>query len=319
MRIYSSGIPQVLKPLSSGNSLGWPEALRMFEIRCRGLNVTDRTWGTYLFHLTRFITWVNLSPQRIQSDTPSQYIEHQAKAGWSAHTLHGAARAIKTFLQHLHSEGITPKVTVSMPILPKRFPVAFTEDSIRTLLSHIDGKTDFGARDTALFLFYADTGARLEEAVGLKLGELDLRLNQALLHGKGRKDRMVGFGSSVSRALNAWLIRRPQVPCEWVFLNRYGGKLSGVQAQHRLKKFTKAAGIARKRLSIHAFRHYYALTALRNGADPKSVQRQLGHDDLTMTMHYVNLMSNESSSVCQQASPVDRAGLYGVGRAVLKR
>lgn len=311
--------PDVLG-LSKTNSLDWNYCKRAFEIRCRGINVTERTWGQYEFNLSRFIAWVPSTPHEIDPGCVGEYLEGKKAGGWSDHTLHGAARAIKTFLAYLYGEGIVKvKPSFRMPILPEKIPVAFTDEKIRLLLSRIDPKTDFGCRDTALYLFFADTGARLEEVCNLRLTELDLRINTALLHGKGRKDRIVGFGTATSKTLQCWLLCRPELSHDNVFCNRYGAPFRGNTVEQQLKKLTVKAGIAQLRLNAHAFRHYCAISMLRNGADPKSVQRQLGHDDLSMTMKYVNLLEAESVKVTQKASPVDHSQLYGSGKAFLRR
>jgi integrase/recombinase XerC len=152
----------------------------------------------------------------------------------------------------------------------------------------------------------------------LRLSEMDIPSHRALLHGKGRKDRYVGFGHATSRALSAWILRRPAVNNDYVFINRYGGKLVDCTVSQRLKRLTRRAGIARPRLGIHALRHFFALAALRNGADPRTVQEQLGHSDLTMTMNYVSLLAGESVEVARRASPVDHAGLGSGGKSLLR-
>lgn len=305
---------------SKTNSLGWEYCLRAFEIRCRGINITDRTWGTYYFNLSRFILWAPSKPHEFDPGSVGEYLEGKKAGGWSDHTLHGAARAIKTFLTYLHGQGLVKTAPAfRMPILPRKIPVAFTDEKIKALLACLDPRTDFGCRDTALYLFFADTGARLEEVCNLTLSDLDIRLGTALLHGKGRKDRIVGYGIATAKALNAWIIRRPVLEHGFTFCNRYGVKFRGNTIEQQLKKHTLKAGLSQLRLNAHAFRHYCAISMLRNGADPKSVQRQLGHDSLDMTMKYVNLLEAESVTVTQKASPVDHAHLAGFGSSVLRR
>lgn len=305
--------------LDKTNSVKWNYCLKIFEVRCRGINVSERTWGTYHFHLSRFVAWMTVDPVDANAGHVGAYIKAMADHGWADYTLHGAARAIKTFLTYLHSEQeVNERPVFSMPILPDKIPVAFTDEKMRVLLNALSKKGDFGVRDTALYLFFADTGARLLEVCNLRIAELDLRLGSALLHGKGRKDRIVGFGSSTTKAMAAWLARRPALEHDYVFCNRYGARFTGNTIEQRLKKLTGKAGIKALRLNVHAFRHYCAISMLRNGADPKSVQRQLGHDDLSMTMKYVNLLEAESVTVTQKASPIDHSGLGG-GRAVLVR
>ena len=320
LEIYTQFNRVTVLGASKTNSLGWDYCLKAFENRCRGINVTDRTWGTYLFNLSRFIAWIPYKPQEIAPGCVGEYIGWQRSNGWADYTLHGSARAIKTFLTFLKAEGLIDTLpALPIPILPQKIPVAFTDEKIKKLLACLDPKTDFGVRDKALYLFFADTGARLEEVCNLRLTELDLRLGTALLHGKGRKDRIVGFGLATGKALGAWILRRPDLEHGFVFCNRYGTKFRGNTIEQQLKKSTVKAGINALRLNCHAFRHYCAISMLRNGADPKSVQRQLGHDDLSMTMKYVNLLESESVAVTQRASPVDRAGLAGYGAAMLKR
>jgi integrase/recombinase XerD len=95
---------------------------------------------------------------------------------------------------------------------------------------------------------------------------------------------------------------------DWLWINRYGVPLKGYSFTLRLKQYTKAAGIAAKRLSPHALRHFFALTFLKNGGDVMALQKLLGHSSLEMVRNYVNMTDDDALAKHRLASPLDRMG-----------
>jgi integrase/recombinase XerD len=174
-------------------------------------------------------------------------------------------------------------------------------------------------RDYALLLFYADTGLRLNEALSVRLIDLDMEAQKVKVLGKGAKEREVSFADTTANWLKKWLVRREGIASEWLWVSRYGSRLSDTSVSQRLKKLTRKAGIARTRLSVHALRHFFAIDFLRNGGDAKSLQRILGHSDLSMTMHYVNWAGDEAQMMHRRASPVDKIMGMPAARRVLLR
>jgi site-specific recombinase XerD len=239
--------------------------------------------------------------------SPTEYLENKRAAGWKPTTLLGACRVLSVFFRYLEAQEIILKApSIPSPRIPNIFPPSFNPGTLEATLKTIDRKTDFGCRDYALILFYADSGVRLSEALSLELPKLNLQTDSAQIFGKGGKDRIVGFGQTTRKALLSWLSRRPDSPTGYVFINRWGKRLADVTVEQKIKKLTRIAGVDSYRLNAHALRHFHALESLNAGADPKSVQRQLGHTTLAMTLKYVNRLEADAVRVSQRSSPIDR-------------
>ncbi len=194
--------------------------------------------------------------------------------------------------------------------LPKALPVA----TITALLEAADGQDPRGLRDRALLELLYATGARISEAVGLDVDDVDVltaptheaaqglsRVSVVRLHGKGGKQRLVPVGSFAVRALQAYLVRgRPALAAVRnsrsagsagaLFLNARGARLSRQSAWQVLQDTAERAGIRAADgtvgISPHTLRHSFATHLLEGGADVRSVQELLGHASVTTTQIY---------------------------------
>ncbi|MEV4754571.1 site-specific tyrosine recombinase XerD [Micromonospora sp. NPDC049559] len=150
-------------------------------------------------------------------------------------------------------------------------------------------------RDRALLEFLYGTGARISEAVGAAVDDLDVEEGTALLHGKGGRTRAVPIGGYALAALRAYLVRaRPVLAAAGrgtpvVFLNARGGPLSRQSAWSILRRAAERAGLpvdGDRAVSPHTLRHSYATHLLDGGADVRVVQELLGHASVTTTQVY---------------------------------
>jgi integrase/recombinase XerD len=151
--------------------------------------------------------------------------------------------------------------------------------------------TPLAVRDKALLEVLYGTGARISEAVGLKIDAIDLEGRSVTLAGKGGKQRRVPLGSYAARAVEAYLIRsRPLLAASGtgsavVFLNSRGGPLSRQSAWAVLRAAADRAGLHGD-LSPHTLRHSFATHLMEGGADVRVVQELLGHASVTTTQIY---------------------------------
>ena len=135
------------------------------------------------------------------------------------------------------------------------------------------------------------TGARISEAVGLDIDDIDTHARSVLLRGKGGKQRLVPIGRPAIAALDAYLVRgRPGLAqrgraTPGVFLNARGGRLSRQSAWQVLQDAAERAGIT-SAVSPHTLRHSFATHLLDGGADVRVVQELLGHASVTTTQIY---------------------------------
>jgi len=209
-----------------------------------------------------------------------------------------AARAVVA-VRGLHRfafvEGMSPAdpaAAVRPPAPPARLPRALGLDDVTALVeaAGFDG-TPKATRDQALLEFLYGTGARIGEAVGMDLDELDSAAGTVLLHGKGGKDRVVPIGTFARDAIEAYLVRgRPSFAAAGtgspaLFLNARGGRLSRQSAWTILQQTADRAGL-RVRLGPHTLRHSFATHLLDGGADVRVVQELLGHASVTTTQVY---------------------------------
>jgi integrase/recombinase XerD len=198
---------------------------------------------------------------------------------------------------------------VRPPTPPRRLPKAISVEQVERLLdaAGFDG-TPLTVRDRALLELLYATGARISEAVGLAVDDLDLGARSALLSGKGGKQRRVPVGSFAAAALEAYLVRvRPELAAKGrgtpaLFLNARGGPLSRQSAWTVLRDAADKAGLA-SGISPHTLRHSFATHLMEGGADVRVVQELLGHSSVTTTQIYTLVTVDQLREVYAAAHP----------------
>lgn len=230
-------------------------------------------------------------------------------------TASSAARtvvAVRGFHRFLLLEGTTgtdPAHEVRPPSAPKRLPKAIPVADVEQLLEASSvGGTPGAVRDRALLELLYGSGARISEAVGLDVDDLDLDGGSVRLQGKGGKERLVPVGRYAVDALHAYLVRvRPDLATRGrgtpaVFLNTRGGRLSRQSAWTVLQAAAERAGLA-ARISPHTLRHSFATHLLEGGADVRVVQELLGHASVATTQIYTRVTADTLREVYAAAHP----------------
>ena len=192
--------------------------------------------------------------------------------------------------------------------LPKALPVA---DVVAVLDAAGAAGTALALRDRALLELLYGTGARISEAVGLDLDDLDLgdpESAEVHLRGKGSKERVVPVGRFAIEAVEAYLVRSRSVLAgagqgtPALFLNARGTRLSRQSAWTTLSKAAERAGIE-SAVSPHTLRHSFATHLLDGGADVRVVQELLGHASVTTTQVYTLVTVDRLREVYATAHP----------------
>jgi integrase/recombinase XerD len=184
---------------------------------------------------------------------------------------------------------------VKPPTPSRRLPKSLSLDDVLALLEGAGGDAESDGpltlRNRALLELLYSTGARISEAVGLDVDDIDTHARSVLLRGKGGKQRLVPVGRPAIAALDAYLVRgRPDLARRGrgtpaVFLNARGGRLSRQSAWQVLQDSAGRAGITAA-VSPHTLRHSFATHLLDGGADVRVVQELLGHASVTTTQIY---------------------------------
>ena len=217
----------------------------------------------------------------------------------SASSTARSIAAVRGWLRFCELEGtlrVNPATALRPPAQPRRLPKAISVADVTRILDAAGaGEGPVPLRDRALLELVYSTGARISEAVGLAVDDLDLTPGAAAvrLFGKGRKERVVPLGSYACDALEAYLVRsRPALAAAGrggpiVFLNTRGAALSRQSAWAVLRTAAERSGIeAPERVSPHTLRHSFATHLLQGGADVRVVQELLGHASVTTTQIY---------------------------------
>jgi integrase/recombinase XerD len=235
--------------------------------------------------------------------------EHPPLAANSAARAVVAVRGFHRFLLREGSTASDPARGVRPPPPPKRLPKAISVEDVAALLAAAGAEeTPRALRDRALLELLYGSGARISEAVGLDVDELDLGAGTVRLLGKGGKERIVPVGSYARDAVSAYLVRgRPALAAAGtgppaLFLNARGGRLSRQSAWTVLRATAERAGV-RRAISPHTLRHSFATHLLDGGADVRVVQELLGHASVTTTQVYTLVTVDRLREVYATAHP----------------
>jgi len=245
----------------------------------------------------------------------TEHLARLREAGLSAASAARAISAVRGLHRFATREGlVTADVAreIKPPATPKRLPKALAVDQVTRLLA-VPDDSPLGMRDKALLELLYGTGARISEAVGAAVDDLDLaEPATATLHGKGGRTRLVPVGGYAKAALDAYLVRsRPGLAAKgkgtpMVFLNARGGPLSRQSAWTILHRCAQAAGLpveGAHAVSPHTLRHSYATHLLDGGADVRVVQELLGHASVTTTQVYTLVTVDRLREVYATAHP----------------
>jgi integrase/recombinase XerD len=223
-----------------------------------------------------------------------------------------AVVAVRGFHRFVVLEGMAahdPAGDVRPPAPPRRLPKALTLTQVEALLAATgEGRTPKELRDRALLELLYGTGARISEAIGLDVDDLDTESASVRLVGKGGKERVVPVGRYATEAIAAYLVRG-RIPLlergpggAALFLNSRGGRLSRQSAWTVMRSAAERAHISGE-VSPHTLRHSYATHLLDGGADVRVVQELLGHASVTTTQIYTLVTVERLREVYASAHP----------------
>jgi integrase/recombinase XerC len=232
-------------------------------------------------------------------------------------------RAFFGFLERRALIDSSPAALIANPKLRRKLPVFLGVDAAAEVMKApaVSGaavspratETELLRDAVALELLYG-SGVRVSELVGLDVGDVSLEQEQVRVLGKGRKERIVPFGSAAKQVLLRYLARRHEL-CHpktgaldprALLLSCRGTRL-GVRRIQTLVGRYGAAGAARPDLHPHALRHSCATHLLDGGADLRAIQQILGHKTLSTTQRYTHLSLEQLLRVYDQAHPLARA------------
>jgi len=223
--------------------------------------------------------------------------------------------AVRAFFKFLQREGVfkeNPAALVSTPKLERNLPRIMTEEEMNTFLDRVAEAAKVGEpllqRDDAILELLYASGLRVSELVGADLRSVNFSDSMVLVRGKGRKERIVPFGSKAQQALLAYLplraklLREHRTGSPALFLNARGARLTTRSVGRLVKKHVRTFGPPLK-VSPHSLRHAFASHLLSEGADLRSIQEMLGHKSLSTTQKYTQVSIQQLIDVYDKTHP----------------
>jgi integrase/recombinase XerC len=224
--------------------------------------------------------------------------------------------AVRAFYKFLAKEGVlaaNPAATVSTPKLDKTLPRIMTEEEMNNFLDRVAEAIPQGEpmmrRDRAILELLYASGLRVSELAGLDLRSINYGDGMLMVRGKGRKERIVPFGSKAKQALEDYLPVREKILMEArktgqtaLFLNTKGARLTTRSIDRLLKQYVGIFG-PNVKVSPHSMRHAFASHLLTEGADLRAIQEMLGHKSLATTQKYTQVSIKQLIEVYDKTHP----------------
>ncbi|HEY7874841.1 MAG TPA: tyrosine recombinase XerC, partial [Actinomycetota bacterium] len=278
-------------------------------------DLSPHTIDAYRRDLTDFATWVERGTEKpgvstIDRTLLRRYLAFLAQRRYARRTVARKMSAIRSLLRWAAENDLiaaSPADDVGAPKLDRPLPRVLKAADAARLVELPPTDDPVGARDRALLELLYGSGLRVAEACALDLGDLDLTARAVTVTGKGRKQRRVPIGGPAGAALEAYLenarasfLKEGQT-VHAVFLNARGGRLGPRSVRAILAKYARAEGLPP--VSPHALRHSFATHLLDGGADLRSVQELLGHENLATTQIYTHVSTERLRAVYEQSHP----------------
>ena len=296
-----------------------PEAEEFLTWMATERGRSRNTLAAYRRDLDNYAGWLSAHGTALRSVNSLEavaFVNGRRASGAAPASVARQLAAIRMLHRFLVEEGHRiddPTADLDGVRVPAGIPKPLSEAEVGSLLASVTGTGPAALRDRALLEFLYATGARISEAVGLTVTDIDVDSGLVRVFGKGSKERIVPFGRAAGEALRTWLgpAGRPLMePIRWarrgdaeaLFLNHRGARLSRQSAWLVVRTHGEACGLT-KQLSPHVLRHSCATHLLDHGADLRIVQELLGHASISTTQIYTKVSQERLWDVYRAAHP----------------
>ncbi len=218
---------------------------------------------------------------------------------------------LRSFFKHLARENVlnsNPAAGIATPKREKKLPIFLDQEEITRLLEAPKKNTWEEMRDKAILEMLYSSGLRVSELVGLNHEDVDFFSGLLRVRGKGKKERIVPVGQMALNAIQGYSQHQSpksdsgQGLKRALYINRSGGRLTDRSIRRMILKYAKRAALT-KEVSPHTLRHSFATHMLDRGADLRSVQELLGHENLSTTQIYTHVTTKRLKEAYDAAHP----------------
>ena len=276
-------------------------------------NYSELTVNGYLTDLDLFLEYLNENNIKNYKSVDYQkirdYISYLYELDYNNKTICRHISAIRSFFKYLKINNYideNPCSLVSNPKLDKRLPKYLNFEEIEKLLNAFDNNNCLGLRNSLILEILYSTGIRVSEITNIKLKDISISNKTIIIDGKGNKQRIVYFGKICLNLLKKYLEKSYPIlnknNSQYLLLSKTGKKLNEREIRKVVDDASSIAGIKIK-ISPHVLRHTFATHMLNEGADLRSVQELLGHENLSTTQVYTHLTNEKIRNVYLNAHP----------------
>ena len=263
-----------------------------YLITVKFLNV-ETTIDSYILDIYKYLEYIKKDFNKTDNKDVYNYLKYLSDNKYSIYSVVRKISSIKSFYNYLSDESIYEmNLDIERPRFYKKLPNVLTIDEVDKLLD-IKLETPFDYRNKAMLELMYATGLRVSELINLTPQNIDLEKKLVRCYGKGNKERIVPMGEMAVKYLKIYLegYRHSLVKrtiCDNLFLNNHGKQLTRQGFFKMLKQQAELKGI-KENITPHMLRHSFATHLLNNGADLRSIQLMLGHENISTTGIYTNV------------------------------
>ena len=265
-------------------------------------NYSDFTCNNYKKDLNEYNSFIlsnKINYKNMDYNEAKEYVIYLNKKNDAKSTISRKLSSLRTFYKYLvlnNKVESNPFLLVSSPKKEKRIPKFINYNNMEEILNVPNIKTKEGQRERVILEVLYASGVRVSELVNIKLKDIDFSNKNILIFGKGSKERIVPLDDIATIALKNYInVYRNTLlknkSSNLLFLNAHGNSLSRQGFFKILKEIALEKGI-NKELSPHTIRHSFATHLINHGADLRSVQTLLGHENIKTTQIYTHISNN---------------------------
>ena len=253
----------------------------------------ETTINSYILDIYKYLEYLDKDYNKTNNDDIYNYLKELEDDKYSIYSVVRKISSIKSFYNFLNEENIYKiNIDIERPRFYKKLPKVLTIDEVDRLLD-IELKTPFDYRNKAMLELMYATGLRVSELINLTPLNIDLDKQIVRCYGKGNKERIVPIGDTACKYLKIYLDEyrdalTKKTLCDNLFLNKHGKKITRQGFFKNLKIIANKQGITDD-ITPHMLRHSFATHLLNNGADLRSIQLMLGHENISTTGIYTNV------------------------------
>lgn len=268
---------------------------------------TINSYETDLNELNMYLKDIDI--KKINYDIMHGYLIYMHNLNYKTKTISRKLSSIRSFFDYLIQNQYiesNPMSLIQNPKLEKKLPKVLYSDDLEEMLSIPKLDDVIGIRDALILELFYSTGIRLSELINIKLSDINKYNKTIKILGKGNKERYVLYGSKCEKLLDNYLnnsrVKLVYNDTPYLFLDKKGNKLNNNKIHYLFQKILDKSNI-KIHISPHTLRHTFATDLLNDGADLKTVQQLLGHENLSTTEIYTHVTNDHLRNVYLNSHP----------------